>query len=201
MQESSHLVTSGSNPVLIFIRGIPGSGKTHLTKDLSKRLDNVTVLDPDAVNENDASFLHFSKNLNDAGLDRAIHVFRWLREQAIQHALNDSVIVWNQPFTDEGIFSRLVQYIVEQAKQKHGTRLRVLIVEVATPEAIAWQRVLSRKAEGGHGPDEEIFRQRVSAYVSYKDKFDVITVDGTADFTSSVEAINLKIQSLKNAKD
>lgn len=173
-------VNSQHKATLVFIRGIPGSGKSLLTKTIASKLsdDSVLVLDPDFVDKAAPEYLTLSRKLENEGLDKTIHPFRWLRGQAIQGAATTPTILWNQPFTDRGIFDRLVTFITDSVTEE-GVELRVVLVELETPEDIAYERVVSRIASGGHGPSNDTFTDLVQRYKSYAEGYETVSLDGT----------------------
>lgn len=73
-----------NNPALVFIRGIPGSGKSYLAEALEKSLgsENVIMLDPDKIDLTSKEYLEFSESLTKEGVDKKLHPFRWLRTNA-----------------------------------------------------------------------------------------------------------------------
>ena len=179
-----------SNATIIFIRGIPGSGKSFVAENLVQALEGakVTLLDPDTIDTQNPEFIELSKQLEKEGLAKAIHPFRWLRGQAIDAATTGSVTVWNQPFTNQGVFDRLIAFIRAGA-QKHGVSLRVLILEVNTPKEVAYERIMERVNAGGHGPSESTFLQRVDDYTSFSSDYETIQLDGTKDIKSLISEV------------
>src|SRR6056297_2447341 len=109
-----------ASATIIFIRGIPGSGKSFAAENLKRSVlgKNVTLLDPDFIDTSDTKYKELSTALTAEGINNAIHPFRWLRQQAIVKAQDNSVIIWNQPFTDEGVFDRLVSYLQTEIEKK-----------------------------------------------------------------------------------
>ena len=178
--------------ILIFVRGIPGSGKSHLIEQFAKRVgkERTLILDPDTINTADADYLAFSDSLTKAGLDKALHPFRWLRHLAVVSAKKKPVIIWGQPFTNRGIFDRLVLYIQDNAA-KEGVRVDVLLVELDTPKDVAYKRITSRISRGGHGPSEATFANRVKDYASFSDGYTTMQLSGTnsAD-TNAADIVN-----------
>lgn len=175
--------------ILIFVRGIPGSGKSYLTRHLANKLGNSTVvLDPDMVDTLAPSYIQLSKQLSAEGLDEAIHPFRWLRQQAVSAAQDRRTIIWNQPFTKRSIFDRLVQFIREGATE-HGVQLRVVLLEVDTPPEVAYERIQERKNAGGHGPSKSVFDSRVEDYTTFAGDYETISIDGTKPINESIDKI------------
>jgi Thymidylate kinase len=185
-----------ARPLLIMVRGLPGSGKSHLAAELASELgkDNTVVLDPDALDTTDEAYQAFSRELEKEGVDKRIHPFRWSRKRACDAIAAQKIVIWNQPFTDRGIFERLVAFLEEYAREQ-GLRLPVLVVEVEIDPEVAKARIARRKQEGGHGPSEGTFAARVRDYQSYADGFRTVTVQGEDDVKVSIGTI---LQALNN---
>lgn len=181
---------------LLFIRGIPGSGKSFVSTRLVKSIKGAVLLDPDAIDYENPDYIEFSKQLSKEGLDTAIHPFRWLRKQACEKATPGAVVIWNQPFTNRGVFDRLVVFIQNEA-QKNDVDVQVLVLEVNTPAQLAYERIQARIATGGHGPTSETFKNRVENYASFEDGHTTLQLDGTQDIDILVQQIidNLKSHS------
>lgn len=179
------------------IRGLPGSGKSYLAAELEKAIgkDRVLILDPDTVDLKNKDFLAFSRQLTKEGLDKKIHWYRWTRKNACDAAVEGKVVIWNQPFTDRGIFERLVAFIQAHARE-YGVDLPVLLVEVEIGHDTAKQRIADRKQAGGHGPSEQTFARRASEYQSYADGFRTVAVHGEDDIAASVAAVMKEFKQL-----
>jgi hypothetical protein len=161
-------MSKNDRPALIFIRGVPGSGKSYLETALE----------------------------NSLGKEKRLHPFRWLRSKACEGIAAGKVIVWNQPFTIVDIFNRLITYLQNYATE-HGTDVPVLIVEVDLDHNLAKERVLKRKQQGGHGPSEQTLIRRIDEYKSYTDQgYNSVTVHGDRDVAESVSAVVNKLAEL-----
>jgi thymidylate kinase len=189
-----------SNPVLVFVRGMPGSGKSYLADALAKSLgsENIMMLDPDHIDFDSQAYKDLSKSLSAEGLDEKIHPFRWLRTSAYGGITDHKVIIWNQPFTDEGIFSRLVTHLQDYAKERQ-VNLPVLLVEVDIDPAVAKARIIKRKQVGGHGPSEKTLKSRIAGYKSYANEgIKTVTVQGEADIAESVAKVSKVLDELRS---
>lgn len=177
-------------PVLIMIRGLPGSGKSYLAEALQDSIgqDRVLVLDPDKIKTRDEEYLKFSDNLSAEGLDKTIHPFRWSRKLACDGVVRGKIIIWNQPFTIRGIFDRLVLFMQNYAKVQNIS-VPVLNVEVEIDQNSAKNRINDRKKSGGHGPSINTFNKRISEYKSFADGYETIVVDGVDRIDKSVNKI------------
>lgn len=190
-----------TKPVLVFVRGLPGSGKSYLAQALEKSLgkDNVTMLDPDNIDFASKEYNEFSKSLSAEGLDEKIHPFRWLRTTAYGGITGHKVIIWNQPFTIVDIFKRLITHLQEYAVE-HQIDLPVLIVEVEIDPVVAKERVVKRMQKGGHGPSDNTLANRIADYKSYANEgYKTVVVKGDADISDSVTKVNKVIDELRSS--
>lgn len=165
---------------ILFIRGIPGSGKSYVASNLVNAMKDreVVLLDPDAIDFSNPAYKALSEELSAQDLPEAIHPFRWLRGQAVAACKPDTLIIWNQPFTNEGILSRLAQFLTKAANDS-DVELEVLILELETASEIAYERIQKRIADGGHGPSKDTFDHRVEHYISFADSHKTLVIDGT----------------------
>lgn len=183
-------------PLLLIVRGLPGSGKTYIAERLVKEFDPQTIisLDPDTIDyESDAFKKHIAEQIAE-GVEPALHDYRFLRAKAYKAIEDHKIIVWNQPFTNLEILKKVTTRLEEHAVE-HGTTLDIIIVEVAADPEIAKQRVADRKAQGGHGPDDERFERFVQEYTTAAPLgYTIIPVDGTANVADTVKAIVNNLQ-------
>jgi predicted ABC-type ATPase len=183
--------TVTNTPLLIIIRGLPGSGKTYIAEKLVKEFDAASVvsLDPDTINYESADFKQHVIDQTAEGVDPILHDYRYLRAKAYDAIIAHKVLIWNQPFTNLEILQKITTRLSEHAEE-HGTKLSIIIVEVAIDPAVAKERVASRKAYGGHGPDDERFERFVNEYeTSATLGYTVIPVNGSDDVAVSVTTI------------
>jgi len=182
---------STNHPTLILIRGLPGSGKTHLTTALRDAIgrDKVVMLDPDSTDYESKEYLEHVEAQTAEGVDPKLHAYRFLRAKAYEGIAANKIILWNQPFTNLGIFNKMIERLETHAAE-HSVRLPILVVEVEVDPALAKQRVLSRKAEGGHGPSDNTFTRFVGDYASFASEgFNTVTVRGEDDVAVSVSTV------------
>ena len=176
----SNISDGAQNPILVIVRGVPGSGKTYFSAKLTKHLPNgsYVVLDPDATDYNSTEYQqHVKQQLLD-GVDEKLHPYRFLRAKAYKAIESDQIIIWNQPFTDLDIMKKVTDRI-----QSHGPEvgkiLPMIVLEIEVPKTIAWQRIVERKKLGGHGPSGGRFDKFYDEYISAKQKgYETITISG-----------------------
>lgn len=193
-------INNHDNPVVIFIRGLPGSGKTYIAKALQDAIgkDKIVMLDPDETDYSSKEYIEHSKAQAAEGVDEKLHAYRFLRTKAYNGIRSDKIIIWNQPFTNLEIFHKMVSRLKDHAAE-HSKQLQMLIVEVEVDHNLAKKRVLARKQAGGHGPSDSTLERRIVDYKSYADQgFNAVTVYGKDDASISVSKI---IDALKKIRD
>lgn len=184
-------VYNAPHPILIIVRGLPGSGKSYLASYLRGELggDSVVMLDPDATDYDSQAYQEHTKQLTQEGVDPKLHAYRFLRAQAYQGITDHRIIIWNQPFTNLEIFHKMTANLEAYATE-HDSRLPILVVEVTVDPAVARERVEKRKQQGGHGPSETTFNRFVSDYQSFANEgYHTVSVDGDGDVIQSVGRI------------
>lgn len=188
-------------PLLMIIRGVPGSGKSYLAAALHDTIgDRVTLLDPDAINLDDPDFRAYSDDLTQQGVDAKFHVYRYVRDKAYQAIEDHKILVWNQPFTDlDGLKTTVLR--LQTYAQEHNLPLPLLVVEIEVDSQVAHQRVVQRKQQGGHGPDDERFGQFIDQYHSFAaEGFATVTIQGGGNVTDSVDTVIAALASVDAAQ-
>lgn len=191
-------ITLADHPIAIFIRGLPGSGKTFVAAALMKAIGEgkVVNLDPDATDYSSKEYLDHTKALTSEGIDTKLHPYRFLRAKAYDGIAANKIIIWNQPFTNLEIFHKMADRLQNHAA-KCKTRLPMLVVEVEIDTETAKERVVTRKSKGGHGPSGNTFTRFTNDYASFETEgFNVVKVDGRADVNQSVAAIMRALEPL-----
>ncbi|MBH1980679.1 ATP-binding protein [Candidatus Saccharibacteria bacterium] len=190
-----------TQPKLVIVRGVPGSGKSYIATMLAVELgrDMVCMLDPDTVDlDGDVKYLQLASQLASEGVDEKFHLYRYLRAQAYEAIEQGKILLWNQPFIDLKGFEITVNRLKDYAAE-HGRELPVLVVEVQVPENTARARVKRRKQEGGHGPADEVLERFLREYRSFADNgYDTCLVDGEGDVTASVVQVVTRIDQLNS---
>jgi predicted kinase len=184
-------ILNPDHPLLIVVRGIPGSGKTYLAEELRTALgeDNVVMLDPDATNYDSKEYKAHTQALTTEGVDPKLHAYRFLRGQAYDGIAAHKIIIWNQPFTNLEIFHKMVGRMHDHAAAC-DTTLPILVVEVAIDDTVAKARVAKRMQAGGHGPSDATFERFVRDYATFANEgYDTVTVQGEDDRAASVAKI------------
>jgi dephospho-CoA kinase len=135
--------------MLIFIRGLPGSGKTSLANELTKKL-TCTIVDPDNIKNNDLDFTKFCKeNYNqahhkDAILSKKI-LYRYNFIYAKKQLANNKIVLWVQPWSLlEGIYNTIQR--LEDCGLSKST-ISPLVLDITISYRIALIRVSKRYLE------------------------------------------------------
>lgn len=187
-----------SNPIIVFIRGLPGSGKSYITNSLYKSLDTdkAIVLDPDTTDYEGQEYKAHSKALTAEGVDKKLHPYRFTRAKAFRAIEQNKTILWNQPFTNLDSFKKIVARMQEYAAS-HDKSLSILVVEVEIEDEVAKKRIADRKSSGGHGPSQKTFDRFIDDYRSFSDLgHKTVTVHGSDDVEKSVKTIQQALTSL-----
>lgn len=188
-----------THPILLLVRGLPGSGKSYLSRALQKSLgaDQTIVLDPDATNYESKEYAAHTKKLSAEVVDPNIHAYRFLRGQAQDSIAKHKIVIWNQAFTNLEIFNKMCANLRTHAAEC-GTFLPILVIEVAIDEKTAISRVAARQASGGHGVSDKRFAKFFQEYQSFqKFGYETVAVNGQADVAASVKTIETAIDKLQ----
>jgi hypothetical protein len=186
-----NMLITTDRPILVIVRGLPGSGKTFLAAALCHELDaeQVVSLDPDAIDFNSPEYLAHTQALTAEGVDLKLHAYRFLRSQAFKAIEDHKIIIWNQPFTNLEIFNKMITNLRNHA-QEQATELPILVVELQIERSSAYQRIVDRRRAGGHGPTEHTFERFVGDYFSFAEHgYRVVSVRGDVDVHISVAAV------------
>lgn len=185
--------------VLVLMRGLPGSGKSHLAEALQQSLsdDEVVSLDPDATDYESEEYKKHTQQLTEEGVDPKLHAYRFLRSKAYAGIADRKVIIWNQPFTNLEIFKKMIKRMEDFAAE-HKVPLSILIVEVEIEPNIAKERVKKRKEDGGHGPSDKTFERFINDYASFAHLgFATVSVSGESDVAQSVSEAKKAVEELR----
>lgn len=185
----------------MIIRGIPGSGKTTIATEISKRLssDSFLILDPDLLGDRTEVYQDFCGTLKTFGVSEKFFPYRFLLAQARDALMLGKTVVWDQPFTDqEGL-----AYTVRKLRKEVDPNLRALIIEVNVPIEIARARIKDRKIKGGHGPSDDVFDSFIERYRSLAGdtSLRIIAVDGSGDLDIAVSVIVEAVEEINGDRE
>ncbi|MBP7767283.1 AAA family ATPase [Candidatus Saccharibacteria bacterium] len=185
--------------VLMFIRGIPGSGKTFIATETAKKIGNneVLLIDPDTVDTESTEYLEACQRMRSEGVNETLFTYRFLREKARNGLLSRKVVIWNQAFTGIESFALVVDNFKQYAVE-NNIALKIYVTEVAIDPVIAKQRVRQRTANGGHGVDDDKFEEFIQKYRSLEGLglgYDIISIDGSEDVLINSDILTQRITS------
>lgn len=185
-------------PVLIMVRGIPGSGKSYIARHLQDAIGTkkTIAVDPDKIDKESSSYRELVNHLTQQGVDTKLHPYRYLRAQAYQGITEHKAVIWNQAFTDFTGLERTIIRLKEFATE-HSITLPVLVIEVEVDPSVAKKRVATRAKNGGHNVPDEAFSRFIDQYQTFAGNgYSTITINGDADVHQSVKAILAKLNNL-----
>lgn len=186
------------HPILIMMRGLPGSGKSFIARQVVERYGqiNTVILDPDAIDFGSDDYAHFSEELSIQQVDSTLHPYRYLRAQAYKAIDEGKLIIWNQAFTNQELVHRTIINLQTHATEG-GNGLDVLVVDVAIDPETAKERINSRVAAGGHAVNEEMFARFLNDYRSFQGyDYPYILLNGDAPVEASTTTLLEKIKNL-----
>lgn len=185
-------------PVLIMVRGIPGSGKSYIARHLQDAIgtEKTIAVDPDKIDKESSPYREFVNDLTQQGVDAKLHPYRYLRAQAYQGITNHKAVIWNQAFTDFTGLERTIIRLQEFATE-HSITLPVLVIEVEVDPSVAKERVVARAKSGGHDVPNDVFARFIDQYQTFAGNgYPTITINGNADIQQSINAILTKLNDL-----
>lgn len=186
------------HPVLVLMRGLPGSGKSYIADKLVRLFpaDDIVVVDPDRTNYESAEYKEMCERLKEEGVDEKFYPYRFVRAQAHAGIEAQKIVVWTQAFTNLDGFQKTIINLASHAKQ-HGLALPVLVVEVDIDPETAKSRVAERVERGGLDVPEERFDKFINEYRSFEDEgYDTLRLDGAAHADEKAQLLKTRIESL-----
>lgn len=189
---------NNATPILMLVRGLPGSGKSHVARALQAALgtDRTVILDPDDIDQTSKAYQEHSAKLAAEGVDKKFHPYRFLRAKAHAGITAHKIIIWTQAFTDLEGFNKTVLNLQNYAHE-HGTQLPLLVVEVEVSHGVAKERAAGREAQTGRSVPEEAFARFIRDYRSFANEgFNTVTVHGEDDVNASVKTIMKALEAL-----
>lgn len=176
---------------VLFIRGIPGSGKSTIAKFLSEKIKaDILILDPDSIDYQGKAYLNHVETMKIQGVDPKLFAYRFLRQQAYDGIEAKKLVIWNQPFSNLEIFNKMTKRLYDFAKVV-GVKLKIIVVEVEIDSELAYSRIKDRIRKGGHGPTRGRFEKFTVELNSFKNtNYQVINVDGTSADKASDKIID-----------
>jgi hypothetical protein len=139
-------------PVLILLRGLPGAGKSTLTKEIVSSFSiqtAVEVIDPDAITPDDPHFQNFKAEDSEPDREKVL-VYRYNSYRAIQFLTLKKIVIWDQ------VWSKLDGLVLTVRKILGGLvgvgednfRLPIFVMEIHYSAEQAYIRVEGRNRKG-----------------------------------------------------
>ncbi len=177
-------------PILVLVRGLPGSGKSYLVNKFVEKLNTDTiVLDPDATNYESHEYRQMCQELSSENVDPKFFPYRFLRRQAHEGIKNNKLIIWNQAFTQLDGFQKTIINLSNFASE-NNKKIKILIIEVFVDPEVAKLRIKNRVESGGHDVPEERFNKFVDDYKTFANEgYPVLSIDGQANIDESVKSV------------
>jgi len=140
--------------LLLFVRGLPGAGKSDLVDLLleSPPLRDSLRLDPDRVNLANPKFVEFVRDLPIALIPKR-QIYRYLLWQADEALRRGQHVIWEQPWRMRwGLYITIenLTYFQTGGEDIAKAPFQTVLAEVLIDLAKARQRVAVRFAEGRH---------------------------------------------------
>lgn len=176
-----------NRPRMIFLRGLPGTGKTTLALEIQKRSpEAVVVLDPDLIDYESENYTAFLKSIPEGSEKFA--PYRFLLNKASKALQEGKEVIWVQAWTKiRGM------ELAASSLRKIDKEIDIKIVELEVPEEEIKKRLEKRKSSGGHTLDRRPLEEFMSSYERITDqlpfKADFATLDaskGTEELANAI---------------
>ncbi len=178
-----------SKSFILFVRGLPGSGKSDLTNmlRLDRQWSDVVYLNPDEIDPNSNEYMNFVKTQVGSPGTQDNYKYRILLHKAIDGIRRGKNIVWDQPWSslwglNDTLFN--INYFLEKERLGDKVTFTPLVIDVEVPFDVARNRVHRRISLGGHGPSDKTlsnFFERFEDSSGLSAEFKTFKIDGTLE--------------------
>jgi predicted kinase len=173
---------------LVFIRGIPGAGKSWLAAHLVELLGESAVkIDPD-----DYRYKGEAMGKDNQSSDRET-LFDTLKTQALINVQAGKVVIWDQAWTSLRAAKETFAFV-----KKAIYPAQILLIEVNIDSKMAWGRIQERSARGDQSAlSREKFDTYVDKYQSVQDEdvgVEVLPLNGDEETIVNLALICAAIQ-------
>ena len=153
---------------LMFIRGLPGAGKSTISNKISAITDSI-VVDPDLISD---------KN-NKATHEERFRKYKLCLSKAKKALITGHSVIWTQPW-------RKIQNILITINNLNSKDIRFLLVNMKIPTDESWNRSKTK-----FDNNREKFNNFVTKFTDFhKDfKVDSININGQKDIDENVKKI------------
>jgi adenylate kinase family enzyme len=153
-----------SNVLCLFIRGLPGSGKTTLAKEFSSKYKSA-VLDPDEVPVKNLS-------CSDAQERLKTQKYNYLLNSCVNNLAKSTNVVWSQPWRKTENIKITRDRVASRIPSDLSALLIFLVAEIYVNKDI------SRKRSKSKFPNRAYYENYISKYKSYDLDIPLIKLDG-----------------------
>ncbi|MFZ2663933.1 MAG: AAA family ATPase [Patescibacteria group bacterium] len=155
-------------PILILIRGLPGSGKSSISLELVKRMDG-KVIDPDLI-----SAIRPKSYRNER-----LRKFRLCTKNARSYLNKKLNVIWCQPFRK----AQNIELVVNSLGMDY---LNSFLVDIKIPLEVSWIRSRNKFFN-----DREIFNEFVSKCLPIPPEYKIptLTLNGEDEVSSNVNKV------------
>ena len=156
------------SPVLLFIRGLPGSGKSTISETLAKNI-NGKVIDPDLL-KTIGSKSDRSERLRKSTI---------CIEEAKKYINKGYLVIWCQPF-------RKIQNIKLLTKLLGLTHSDSVLIEIVIPDELSWKR-----SKVKFNNDRKLFDDFISKYLRTPSVYEIptLTLNGEEELSHNVNRV------------
>ncbi|MBN1162454.1 hypothetical protein JXA34_01780 [Patescibacteria group bacterium] len=162
-------------PVTVFIRGLPGLGKSTLAHKLSG-ITNFKIINPDDINTESSDYIEFAHSLNVKRLKNI--KYRYNLHQAINYLLNGINIIWEQPWRKISNISITIENI------RNKTPTRYIILEFPLDIDKSWRERENRFSS------KQAFKKYVSKWQPLEENRNTVLVHENISISDLINRIN-----------
>lgn len=183
-----------SSSTLLFMRGLPGSGKTLLAYGIRDRFPDksVKIVDPDEIGHESQEYINFIDKLKSVNpdLEERFFPYRYLMAMAESSLADGGMVIWNQAFTNVNALNRTASKL----KNLIDNDIQIAILQIEVSPSVAWERVKDRMQKGGHGMNFETFSIFVQTFGTEEFEYPTINIQSEGLFEDILSEACNKLQ-------
>lgn len=175
---------------LIFIRGLPGAGKSTIAKLLAKEI-GAKVVNPSLTNLEDADFNRFCSIRKIGHLEWKNRKYRYNFHQCLNYLKDGKSVIWEQPWlVVEGLVLTIdnIEFLLGVG------RPNFVVINVLINPKLARQRVFDRYRKTSLGISEKIFDEEFEGkqLLSVRDRRIILNLDINGEDSEEVNISKIK---------